>query len=114
LKQIAQQIENDMRAIDGISQIEIWGYPEEEIEIAVRQDDLLAYNLTFEEVAATVANANILTTGGTIKTYAEDYLIRANNRSYYGDALNDLVVRASPTGQTIRLKGCGSGKRSFF
>jgi multidrug efflux pump subunit AcrB len=104
LKQIAQQIENDMRAIDGISQIEITGYPEEEIEIAVRQDDLLAYNLSFEDVAATVANANILTTGGTIKTYAEDYLIRANNRSYYGDALNDLVVRASPTGQTIRLR----------
>ncbi len=104
LKQIAQQIENDMRAIDGISQIEIFGYPEEEIEIAVRQDDLLAYNLSFEEVAAAVSNANILTTGGTIKTYAEDYLIRANNRSYYGDALNDLVVRSSPTGQTVRLR----------
>ncbi|MCM4158424.1 efflux RND transporter permease subunit [Antarcticibacterium flavum] len=104
LKQIAQQIENDMRAIDGISQIEIFGYPEQEIEIAVRQDDLLAYNLSFEEVAAAVGNANILTTGGTIKTYAEDYLIRANNRSYYGDALNDLVVRSSPTGQTIRLR----------
>ncbi|MFO8146991.1 MAG: efflux RND transporter permease subunit [Bacteroidota bacterium] len=104
LKRISQQIENDMRAIDGVSQIEISGYPEEEIEIAVRQDDLLAYDLTFEEVAATVANANILTTGGTIKTYAEDYLIRANNRAYFGDALNDLVVRANPSGQTIRLR----------
>lgn len=103
LKQISQQIENDLRAMDGISQIEISGFPEEEIEIAVRQDDLLAYNLTFEDVAATVANANILTTGGTIKTYAEDYLIRANNRAYYADALNDLVVRANPSGQTIRL-----------
>jgi multidrug efflux pump subunit AcrB len=103
LKQISQQIENDLRAIDGISQISLSGYPQEEIEIAVSQDDLLAYNLSFDEVAAAVANANILSTGGTIKTNAEDYLIRANNRSYYGDALNDLVIRASTTGQTVRL-----------
>ena len=103
LKEIGQQIENDLRAIDGISQISISGYPQEEIEIAVSQEDLLAYNLSFQEVAAAVANANILSTGGTIKTDAEDYLIRANNRSYYGDALNDLVVRATTTGQTVRL-----------
>ena len=103
LKEISQQIENDLRAIDGISQITISGFPEEEIEIAVSQEDLLAYNLSFQEVAAAVSNANILSTGGTIKTNAEDYLIRANNRSYYGDALNDLVVRASTTGQTVRL-----------
>lgn len=103
LKQISQQIENDLRGIDGISQISISGFPQEEIEIAVSQEDLLAYNLSFEEVAATVSNANILSTGGTIKTNAEDYLIRANNRSYYGDALNDLVVRASASGQTVRL-----------
>lgn len=103
LKQISQQIENDLRTLDGVSQIEISGFPEEEIEIAVRQDDLLAYNLTFEEVASTVANSNILTTGGTIKTYAEDYLIRANNRGYFADALKDMVVRSNPEGQTIRL-----------
>jgi len=62
--------------MDGISQIEIDGFPEEEIEIAVRENDLLAYNLTFEEVAQAVSGANILTTGGTIKTSSEDYLIR--------------------------------------
>ncbi|GGW91759.1 AcrB/AcrD/AcrF family protein [Salegentibacter mishustinae] len=103
LKRISEQIENDLRQLDGISQIEISGFPEEEIEIAVSQDDLLAYNLTFEEVARTVGAANILSTGGTIKTEAEDYLIRANSRSYYADALNDLVIRSSATGQTTRL-----------
>lgn len=35
LKQIGRQVENDLRAIDGISQIQISGYPEEEIEIAI-------------------------------------------------------------------------------
>ncbi|WP_373055699.1 efflux RND transporter permease subunit [Zunongwangia sp. H14] len=103
LKRISEQIENDLRRMDGISQISIGGFPEEEIEIAVSQNDLLAYNLTFEEVARTVASANILSTGGTIKTNAEDYLIRANSRAYYADALNDLVLRSSQNGQITRL-----------
>ena len=68
LKQLARQVENDLRAIDGISQIEISGYPEEEIEIAVNELDLLAYNLTFNDVAEAVSSSNILVTGGNIKT----------------------------------------------
>ncbi|HSP12036.1 MAG TPA: efflux RND transporter permease subunit [Salegentibacter sp.] len=113
LKRISEQIENDLRRIDGISQIEISGFPEEEIEIAVSQNDLLAYNLTFEEVAQTVASANILSTGGTIKTDAEDYLIRANSRSYYADALNDLVVRSSESGQITRLSDVATVRDQF-
>lgn len=103
LKQIARSIEYDLRAMDGISQIEISGYPDEEIEIAVRENDLLAYGLSFTEVSQAVSRANILTTGGNIKTEKEDYLIRANNRAYYGDDLTNLIVRANPDGSLVRL-----------
>ncbi len=104
LKQIGRQIENDLRAIDGISQISITGYPQEEIEIAVNENNLLAYELSFDEVARAVSNANILVTGGNIKTDAEEYLIRANNRAYYGQELSNLIIRADVSGRTIRLK----------
>ena len=113
LKQIGRQIENDLRAMEGISQISISGYPEEEIEIAVRENDLLAYNLTFSEVANAVAQANILSTGGNIKTDSEDYLIRANNRSYYGNELNHLPVRAREDGTVVRLQDVATIKDRF-
>ncbi|WP_179336805.1 efflux RND transporter permease subunit [Winogradskyella ludwigii] len=104
LKQLARQVETDLRAIDGISQIEMSGFPEEEIEIAVNELDLLAYNLTFDEVSSAVSNSNILVTGGNVKTVAEEYLIRANNKQYYGAELSNIIVRASPDGKVIRLK----------
>lgn len=104
LKQIGRQIENDLRAIDGISKITITGYPQEEIEIAVNENSLLAYELSFDEVSRAVSNANILVTGGNIKTDAEEYLIRANNRAYYGQELSNLIIRADVSGRTIRLK----------
>jgi len=113
LKQLARDIENDLRAIDGISQISIAGYPDEEIEIAVNENTLLGYNLTFQEVADAVANSNILTTGGNIKTNVEEYLIRANNRSYYGDELSYIPVRTNANGSTILLKDVATIRDRF-
>lgn len=113
LKQITRSIENDLRALDGISQVDITGYPEEEIEIAVRETDLLAYNLSFQEVAQAVSRENILITGGNIKTEAEEYLIRANNRSYFADRINDIVVRSDNSGRVIRLSDVASVRDRF-
>ncbi len=113
LKDIARQVGNDLRGIDGISQITISGYPDEEIEIAVNQNSLLAYNISFAEVSQAVSRSNILTTGGTIKTDEEEYLIRANNRSYYGNELTNIIIRSNLDGTAIRLKDVAQVRDRF-
>tara|TARA_R110002072_G_scaffold20671_14_gene74660 strand:- start:2094 stop:5309 length:3216 start_codon:yes stop_codon:yes gene_type:complete len=113
LKQIGRQVENDLRAIDGISQIQISGYSEEEIEIAINETSLLAYNLSFAEVTQAVNESSLITTGGTIKTDAEEYLIRANSRSYYADDLSNLIVKSDISGTIIRLKDIATIKDQF-
>ncbi len=104
LKQYARIVENDLRNIEGISQVSLSGFPDQEIEIAVRENDLRAYNLTFTEVSAAVSRTNLLISGGNIKTDDEDYLIRARNRNYYGNEILNIVVKAEPTGNIIRLQ----------
>jgi len=113
LKQYARTVENDLRGIKGISQVVLSGFPEEEIAISVHENDLRAYNLTFQDVANAVSNSNLLITGGNIKTSAEDYLIRASNRSYYGIELLELIVRAEPNGNIIRLKDIADVKDTW-
>lgn len=113
LKSISRTIENDMRALEGISQVAISGFPEEEIEIAVRERDLLAYSLSFDEVAQAVSRENILTSGGNIKTNIEEYLIRANSRSYLARELDFLVVRAESSGSVIRLRDVADVRDRF-
>ncbi len=104
LKHIAREVENDLRAIDGISQVTLSGFPLEEIEIALSEHELRAKNLNFNEVAKAISSANIITTGGSIKTSEEDYLIRASHRSYYAKELDHIIIRANPNGEVIRLK----------
>ncbi|WP_262485359.1 efflux RND transporter permease subunit [Cyclobacterium qasimii] len=104
LKTIGREIENDLRSIDGISQITITGFPDEEITVSVNEEVLRSYNLTFSDVANAVANNNILVTGGAIKTEAEDYLIRVNNRSYYGKELNNIILKTEDNGAIVTLE----------
>ena len=113
LKQYARQVESDLLALDGISQVKLSGFPDQEIEIAVRESDLRAYNLTFTEVANAVKQSNLLITGGNIKTEAEDFLIRARNKNYYGVELNNFIVRADKSGNIIRLSDIAEVKDTW-
>jgi multidrug efflux pump subunit AcrB len=103
LKRYAKDIETDVRSIPGISQVELSGYPAEEIEVRLKEDRLLALNITVAEIAGAIRAANIETTGGKIKTEREELLIRGRYKEYRAKELRDLVVRATPDGKVIRL-----------
>lgn len=113
LKNIADRIETELRQIDGISQIELRGFPDQEIEIAIDEDKLLAYDISFDEIASRVRGSNILSTGGTIKTSTEDYLIRVNERNYYADRFNDIIVKTLPNGTAVRLSELAKVRDQF-
>lgn len=103
LKQLARKVESDLRSTEGMSQITISGFPDEEIVVAVKEEVLRQYQLSFQEVAQAVASANLLVTGGRVKTKEEDYLIRLRNKAYYAKSLENIVVKAFPNGAQIKL-----------
>jgi multidrug efflux pump subunit AcrB len=104
LKQEARKIEDDLRLVDLISQVELSGFPAEEIVVALREKDLRAYNLNFQEVADAMRRANLDVTGGSIRTEQEEFLIRARSKAYYVPGLEDIVIKTTPDGQQIRLR----------
>jgi len=103
LKKIARRVEDDLLAMEGISKIALSGFPEEEIEVAFKEEALRQYNLTFSEAVARIRGTNLEVTGGTIKTDAEELLIRADNKFYTAKELQNIVVKSNPGGGAIRL-----------
>ena len=67
LKNISKKIENDLRDIDGISQIKVSGFPDEEIEIAINDKKLIEYELTFAEISTAVKSSISLLVVETLK-----------------------------------------------
>ncbi len=103
LKRFGRQAEDDLLAMEGISKVELSGFPEEEIEIAFRERDLRAYNLTFADARQAIAAANIQVTGGRVKGEREELLVRADNKSYYAEGLRDIIIKTSAEGGVVYL-----------
>ncbi len=104
LKYHGRKIERDLLAKEGLSKLSLSGFPAEEIEIAVREDDLNAYGMTFNELVNAVTKSNIRVTGGKIKGDEEELLIRANLKGYYAEEIKNHVVRSSQDGAIVYLK----------
>ena len=103
LKAEARRIEQELLEAEEISQIELSGFPAEEIEIRIREEKLNELQLTLNEVATAVRNANIETTGGRLKTAAEELIVRGRFRVYEADGLRDIVIRGDRDGRVVRL-----------
>lgn len=113
IKSISRDIENNLLSLPGISKVSLRGFPEEEIEIAVRENDLRAYSLTFNDIARAVRNANIIVTGGNVKTDEEKFTIRAFNKNYYAEEIDHIIVKTTVSGNVIRLKDIAKVTNKF-
>jgi len=104
LKSYAERIEKDLLSQDGISKVELAGFPDEEIEISLNDAKLSEYGISLEQAGLLIKSANLDITGGSIKTSDEELLIRSRNKGYYARELENLVIKTSPTGAVVRLK----------
>ena len=113
LKSAARDVEDELRKIDGISKVELVGLPEEEIEIAVNQKMMRAYDLSFEQIGQAVAASNLDITGGKIETATEELLIRARYKSYDPEDLLATVIKANPQGGKVLLSDVAEVRKQF-
>jgi len=103
LKEWGGRLEDELKALPGISQVMTFGTRDYEISIEVSEERLRQYGLTFDQVAAAVARSNLNLAGGTIRTKDEQIRLRTVGRKYTGKDLSDIVVLAGPAGEVITL-----------
>lgn len=104
LKHIARGWEIILQEDELLSQVDILGFPDEEIEIKVNEHLLKKFAISIQDVAMAVKRDNIEVTGGELLTPQENILIRAKNKKYTGEAFENVVIKAMPNGNIVRLK----------
>ncbi len=113
MKKYAMEIEEDFRASGIMSQITVEGYPDLEISVEISEEDLLRYQLTFDDVQRAIAQNNIDISAGQIKSEDEEIVIRSRNRSVSPNTIGDIIVRANTEGSYIRIRDIGEIKTKF-
>lgn len=108
-----KNLKNFFRSTSKISQIEISGFPAEEIVMSLSQEKLRTYGLSFDQVSQAIGNANLDLTAGSIKTDDEEILIRLENKNYYAEELQDVVVASTPDGNKVTVSEIGTIKNEW-
>lgn len=103
LKNVARSVEDDLRDIEGISQVSVSGFPEEEIVFYLSEEKMQTYGISFTQVSNAVRSANIDLSAGAIKSKEEEFLIRFKGKRYYGEELQEVIVKAEPDGKLVRV-----------
>jgi multidrug efflux pump subunit AcrB len=103
LKNDADRIENDLFASGLISTIEMRGFPELELVVNVRENELLKYNLMIDQISLAIQQNNQDLTGGILRGEKEELIIRSRQRSTDPKEIEKIVLRTTTDGQKITI-----------
>ncbi|MEA1875606.1 MAG: efflux RND transporter permease subunit [Bacteroidota bacterium] len=113
LKKYAQRIEEDFFNSGSISQISLSGYPPLEISVEISEENLLRYNLTFDQIIRAIQHNNQDISGGQIRSDDEELLIRLRSRSADPDKIGDIILKGNVDGGFLRIRDVAQVKKKF-
>jgi multidrug efflux pump subunit AcrB len=112
LKNIAEQIKDDLFNLYGISHVTIVGTKNHEISINVNENNLRKYHMTFNEIILAIKKGSLDLPTGKIERKNGDILLRTNALGKTKQDYDNIIVRANKNG-IVRLKDVATVKDDF-
>ena len=104
LKRGLRRIADDLESLAGMGSLQISGLRDYEIQVEVDPDRLVEYGIPITEVADAVRAWMLELPSGTVRSRGGNISIRTMGVEERADAIGDIVVRALPGGQSIRVQ----------
>jgi multidrug efflux pump subunit AcrB len=113
LRERAEEVQDELLALPGITQVDLVGVRPYEVSIEVPEETLRSHGLTRERIAARVRDASLDLPAGTVKSRSEEVLLRTKEKRYRGDEYADIVVIDDPGGAEVRLGDIAEVRDTF-
>lgn len=113
LKTLADQVRDDLTALENISQANVSGVRPFEISIEVSEENLRRYGLSFDAVSRAVSRSSLDIPGGSIKTAGGEILVRTKGQKYRGREFADIIVLTRGDGTRVRLGDIATVQDAF-
>jgi len=110
---LADAIEAELLAVDGVSLVEASGYSEHEIRVEVREEALLSRGLTIGDVAREIREQSFDLPAGSVETRQREIKIRVVDQRRWAEDFRDLTVKVSPEGARTALRDVATVSDTF-
>ncbi len=112
LKSFAEDIETEIKKVDGIREVDLSGGYEREIQVIIDFNRLAEYNMDISAVKNTLQASNINVPAGSNEIDGELLNIRVDESFSSMEEIENLMI-LSPTGSTIFLKDIATVQDSY-
>ena len=113
LKELAEQIRDDITNLPGVTQAEVYGVRNPEVQIEIPERTLREYGLTLAQVSEIVRRASLDLPAGRIKGQGRELLVRTKGRKYHAPEFRNIVVISRPDGSRVTLGQIAKVKDGF-
>ncbi|WP_020407159.1 efflux RND transporter permease subunit [Hahella ganghwensis] len=113
LRQLAEQVRDDLLRIPGITQVNLDGVRQYEMTIEVSDEVLKQYRITLQQVAEAISQSSVDISAGTLRTEGGEVLIRSKGQAYRRDDFENIVILTQRDGGVIRLKDLARVRDGF-
>lgn len=103
LRRLAEQMRDDLTAMEGVTQVVLDSPRDYEIAIEIPELVLREYNLTLPQVAEAVQRGSLDLSAGNIRTQGADILVRTKGQAYTAEQFRRIVVVSGNDGSRIEL-----------
>ena len=101
-----EEVKRTLERLDGVAAVVVSGGLEEEIQVELDERRMAGLGLSFDQVAARLAQENVNLTGGRLREGQTEYLVRTINEFLRPEDIQDIVI-ARPGGAFVRLADVG-------
>jgi len=103
LKAYAEDLRDRMLRWGGIPKVDVLGFSDKEIRIALSREKLRALNVSVTDVARAVQQESLDLPSGSLETEDRDFLVRYAGERRSPEEFRDIIVVSSASGGQVRL-----------
>ncbi len=103
LRRLGERVRDELRALPGITQLELVGVRPYEIAIEVDEETLHRHGLRFETIAQTIANHSLDLSGGSIETRAGEILVSTRGQALHAGQFAAIPILTREDGTRLTL-----------
>lgn len=112
LQKEAENLEDLLEDIPGVSSVSRRGFRDKEVWIEVEPEKLKEMHISLQEIMQALSKRNMSIPGGKIRS-AKEFNIRTTGEFYSKEEIEDVIIRANELGNWLRIKDVARVRFSF-
>lgn len=113
LKQLAEQLRDELLQNPDITQVELTGARDYEVKVEINQETLRTYGLTLQDLANKISSSSIELPGGYLDTRGGEILLRVKQRMDWAHEFESIPIITTEDGSILYLRDIANVSDDF-